>query len=500
MKAPVLNPAVNSALAKVGVAPKYIANFDSMSGMLRALSNFLKGSDFPGMGINPPAMEPLAAAINQLPEKVRELAYIYASGSEGIPADQLHQVSADAVAEWMVNMYPQREYPAVAIGSSNGALVNLCAALGIPWLPQTFLIPVAHNEVDADEPKQGLEFGLKHAGPLLEANPELKLHHMHDANQDRLTLQKVQYFRVKRLRMGEAFERFIEDHLVSNGTIFIVECQRTWPTTKISDRYIFQHGALGGATEDEFLHGSERVAAYLERYDSHVRQWDSPEPNGEEPEAEWGFDPALRHDIEDFARRRGYKVRRIVFYEPEHLSPFVADLYRWWYKERQMVANRLLIESFIFLEPYWALRTGSVPFWMKFNMQPSLEWIMQYLDGTDPYDEIYTMLFTHGVNAVGLPTIGEWRAVVDRARKRGEFIGISEDKFPLDLAAMIRYYNDLPRSIPARYPMPGFLTLEQLDHFIQISGDRYPVRWIDHPVHGNYEDEDAAMLRVGDRM
>ena len=33
-----------------------------------------------------------------------------------------------------------------------------------------------------------------------------------------------------------------------------------------------------------------------------------------------------------FARERGYRVRRIVFDEPEALSPLVADLYRWWYR------------------------------------------------------------------------------------------------------------------------------------------------------------------------
>ncbi len=34
-----------------------------------------------------------------------------------------------------------------------------------------------------------IEWGMKHAKPLLDANPELQLHHMHDPNQDRLTSQ-----------------------------------------------------------------------------------------------------------------------------------------------------------------------------------------------------------------------------------------------------------------------------------------------------------------------
>jgi len=159
------------------------------------------------------------------------------------------------------------------------------------------------------------------------------------------------------------------------------------------------------------------------------------------------------------------------------LSPFVAELYRWWYKQRQLLANRLLVESFILLEPMWSLRTGSVPFWMVFNMEPSLNWLEQYLD-TDPYDEIYMMLFSHGVDSVGLPSIARWHAVLNRACQRGEFLGVEADKYSRHFASFMRYYTDLQRTIPARYPLPGPLAIEQLDNFIEQVGDRFPVRWL----------------------
>ncbi|WP_017317890.1 SDR family NAD(P)-dependent oxidoreductase [Mastigocladopsis repens] len=72
-----------------------------------------------------------------------------------------------------------------------------------------------------------------------------------------------------------------------------------------------------------------------------------------------------------------------------------------------------------------------------------------------------------GVDAVGLPTIERWREVFKKARKRGEFIGVEEDKFPRNFATLIRYYTDFQRIIPSRYPLPGYLTLEQLDQFIK---------------------------------
>jgi hypothetical protein len=482
MKSPSTNPLLTSALAKMRIAPPYIANFDSASGMLRATAAYLHGKDFPGMGTTPTAMEPIADLINKLPKPIQEAVYIAGSAGEGLSPDKLGEVKAENVAQWMTKEYPQRQYPAVAIGSSGGALVHLCAALDMPWLPQTWLIPVQHQgQINVDEPKEALQWGMKYAKPLLDANPELQLHHMHDPNQDRLTIQGMTYFRVKRLRLGETYERFLKNSLPPGGTIFLVECQRTWPTTRVGDRHIFQSGALGGATPEEFFEGSERVERYLARYNSHRRRWDSPEPDGERPEAEWGFQPELRDDIERFARQHGYRVRRIVFEEPEHLSPFVAEFYRWWYKQRNIISNRLVIESFLLTEPMWTLRTGSVPFWMKFNMEPSLEYLEQYLDSTDPYDEIYLILFSHGVDAVGLPSIDRWREVFKKARKHGQFIGVEEDKFPRNFATLIRYNTDFQRIISSRYPLPGFLTLDKLDQFIKESGDRFPVRWIEHP-------------------
>ncbi|MDB9373534.1 hypothetical protein [Nodularia sphaerocarpa] len=477
MQTPIYNRMLASFMAQLRLAPPYIAGFDSGTAMLRATAAYLRGEDFPGMGTLPPAIEPIATVLNQLPRQAKELIYTVSSAGESIPPERLGDVSSEVVSEWMVNEYPQNEYQAVAIGSASGALVHLCAALGMPWLPQTFLIPVLYPELHPDEPKKAMEWGRQKAQPLLDANPDLQLHHMYDPSQDRLTLRGMTYFRVKYLRLSSAYKRFLEKNLPRGGTIFLVECERTWPTTRIGDRHFFQFGALGGATPEEYHNGSERVTHYLEKYQSHRRHWDAPTPDGETPEAEWGFEASLRQDVENFARDRGYHIRRIIFKQPEHLSPFVAEFYRWWYKQRGIIANRLLVESFILLEPMWTLRTGSVPFWMKFNMEPSLNWIKDYLGKADIYDEIFMILFSHGVESVGLPTIAQWREVFKYARQRGEFIGMVEADFPRNFATLIRYYTDLKRTISARYPVPGSLSLERLDQFIAETGDRFPVQW-----------------------
>jgi len=455
-------------------APNFIADFDSASAMLRATSNMLAGKDFPALGQSQ-ALIPFAEAVNLLPKSAREVVYAAGGAFEGLSPSNLDKVDAEEFATWCARRYPQRQYPAVAIGSSNGALVHLCAALDMPWLPQTVFIPVRFLGGDPDAPKTALEFGEKYGPRLLEANPQLQLHHMHDGNQDRLMVNYMEYFRVKRRTLGPAYEAFLDRCLAPDGTIVIVDCTRKWPTRRIGERHVFQHGALGGATEKEFHEGSPRVEEYLERYGSDVRRWDSPEPDSESPEAEWGFEEAMAEDIMRYARARGRRVLRLRFNEPHDLSPLVADFYRDWYRRRNLRANRLLIESFIMHDPYWTLRTGSVPYWMTFNMDPSLEAAEAYLTGTDPYDEINLLLFNHGVEAVGFPQIDQWKdRVLSKARKSGRLIGVREDLYPRDFGALGRY-NRAIQEIPARYPLPAALPLSRFESFLEAKGGAYKV-------------------------
>ena len=384
-------------------------------------------------------------------------------------------MSTAAIADWATRLYPQRRYPAVMIGSSNGALIHLAAALGVPWLPQTFLTLVHQTGVHPDEPVQAMEAGRNAARHFLAANPDVQLHHMHDPNQDRLMLAYITYFRWKYRRLPQAYRDFIARSLEPDGTVIIVDCERQWPTTRVDDRYLFQFGAVGGPTTDEYFHGSERVEAYLARCGSHRRAWLPPPPDGERPEAEWGFEPALREDIAELARQQGYRLVLLHFEQPEHLSPLVADFYRAWYRERGLPSNRLLVESFILMEPYWTLRTGAVPYWMEFNMQPSLDRVRRYLAESEPFDHIQLMLFAHGVNSVGLPPIQDWKAVLELARESGSFVGVDEKAYPAHFAAFGRYHAELHK-VPARCPMPGPLSLDPFVHFLKAAGERYPVR------------------------
>jgi hypothetical protein len=462
-------------MPRIPSPPDFIAAFDSASAMALSTAHFLHGKDFPALGQSP-LLKPPAARANLLPRALRKQLYIFSGWNEAIKPGKVDDlVDAEELSQWMLDAYPERPSPAVAIGSSGGAGVHLWSALGIPWLPQTFLVPVRQS-VDPDEPKDAMEIGVEPGRRLLDANPDLQLHHMHDANQDRLMIRKMTYFRVKRRRLGAGYERFLEERLPPGSTIFVVECEQDWGTTRIGDRHVFQHGAVGGATEEEFHHGGPRVAEHLASEGVDKERWDSPQPDGRSPEAEWGFEPSLLEDIERIARERHYRVVRIRYPEPEALSPLVADLYAWWYEQRRIPSRRLVVESFIVHEPWWTLRTGSVPYWMEFNMEPSLERAHRFLDEREPFEEIYLMLMQHGAQAVGMPTSEDWATVFQRATRHGDWLGADPTEFPMDYAQYSKYHTEI-QQIPARYPMPGPLSLRQLDDFLAEHGHRYDVRW-----------------------
>ncbi len=432
------------------VKPK-IANFDSATAMLRALASHCRDEDFIALGSFPrwavPFMSGVGGLVNRMPGIVRNAVYTVSGWTEAVAQRKIVGPRTDpaGVARWLCGHYPQRRYPAIMIGSSNGALMHLCAACGIPWLPQTYLMPVAHRRLDPNDVATELARMRPLALRFLGEHPDVQLHHMHDPSQDRLMVQLMSYFRLKYLRLPDAYKTFMEQCLEPGATICIVDCALPWPTTQLADRYIFQMGALGGPTADEYLSGGPRVAAFLEQTHASVRHWTAPEPDGLRPEAEWGFETALDGQIKDYADRNGYRCERLSFSHPEDLSPLIADFYAKWYGEHGIDANRLLVESFILMDPHRVWRAGLVPFWMFFNMLPSLQSLTHYLETRSAFDEIALMLFSHGVRSIGLATIEEWNQCLSKARKRGFYVGVDTRAYPQDFAVFVNYSRDLER-------------------------------------------------------
>lgn len=54
-------------------------------------------------------------------------------------------------------------------------------------------------------------------------NPELAVYHMHDPAQDRPMVKAIAYLRLKRLRLGRTYERFLKQRLAPAATVILLE-------------------------------------------------------------------------------------------------------------------------------------------------------------------------------------------------------------------------------------------------------------------------------------
>jgi hypothetical protein len=183
-----------------------VASFDSATVLHAGLAAALRGQPFPHLGHSAGA----AAAVRvggKLPWPVLRRLYTRIGASEGIDPDRLPDVDMAAVARCLADGYPQRRYPAALVGSSNGALTHLAAALQVPWLPGTVLVSIARRG-DPQRPVDALRFSERFAPGLLDPNPDVVLHHMHDQVQDKLMVARMTCFRTKWRQLPEAYARF----------------------------------------------------------------------------------------------------------------------------------------------------------------------------------------------------------------------------------------------------------------------------------------------------
>lgn len=143
------------------------------------------------------------------------------------------------------------------------------------------------------------------------------------------------------------------------------------------------------------------------------------------------------------------------FGQPEDVSPLIAELFRDWYAQHGRPSGRLLVSSFLLMDPVLAMRTGSVPYWALFGTRPSLNRLADYLSDTARYDDIRLTIFPHGTESIGLPGIGEWRDVLGHARQRGQLIAVDPSRYPRHFRALTGFHRELSRlpRVPAAPPL-----------------------------------------------
>lgn len=434
-------------LKNINGIPSFLAAHDSCTGLLLALSAHLKGEKTRALD-SIPSNEVFASLINSLPVSWRKAIYSHTGKFSATSPHKLREINLDEVDKWVCELYPQKKYPAIAIGSSNGALVHLFAAMGIPWLPQTFLMSIDKEEkFPIDYPKPTLEWAKEPAEKLLRENPDWQLHHMMDPVQDRLKVDKVAYFRVKKTSLGEHYKKFIADNLSPDGKIIVVDCSFQWPVKKVSNRHYFQFGGAGGLDPAEYYEGSQKTKEFLSRMGKGVQKWNSPKPDSKEPEAEWGFEKKLMNDIEDFLFQKDMEGMQIIFEHPQAMSSIIANVFRKWYQEQDLPSNRLLVETFNVISPFSSLQKSCIPYWLFFNVESAAEDLEIFVNNSEKFEEIYMMILSHGKKSIGYTPASHWESIMEKATNKHSFIGTNPEKYPVDLAFYSRYEKKLEKLV-----------------------------------------------------
>lgn len=379
MKNPSFHPTLNRLLAGCGVTPRHVRFLDSSTLLLAALAAFLRGEDFV---IGPRGRLTRAAAQAArcaLPDRTRSWAHRMGTWADAVPPPALSAFRSETTARWVTAQFPRRRYPVVLLGASNGAATHLASALHAPWLPQTLLVLVRTSGVDPLQSPLAAGHAVAHS--LLAAAPDLQVHQMPAPVADRTTKGDLLHFRLKRLELGPAYERFLLEHLEPGGTLAIVDCRCPRPCVEVGERHYFQLGGVGAPKDEAQAHPAGRTA----HGDARARA-----------DGEWGYDPQLTSDVIRFADRHGYRVERLSFQEPEDLSPWVADLYRERILSGCGAPDRLVIESSALTDPWCMRRTGSVPFWVPSwtngGGRGALPAVERYLEGTRSFEEICAVL------------------------------------------------------------------------------------------------------------
>lgn len=431
---------------------KVIASFDSASVLHAALVSALEGRPFSNLG-NPEVQGRLIRLAARLPWPILREIYRRIGGAEGIAPETLGQVDLGVVAASFATAYPDRSYPAVVIGASNGALTHLAAAMQIPWLPQTVLIPVRRH-APGDRPDLALEFGRRWGPDLLAANPHVTLHQMHDAAQDELMIARMAYFRTKWQRLPEAYATFLGERLTPGAPVFLAADQLTWPSTKVSDRHWFQTGGLGGLSPQDHLAAPHAPAA-----------------DSQTPEAEWGVEPAFVDAVQQWCADHDHPLIMINYRGPQQIAGAVADIFRSWLGDRGERTDELIIPSFILGDPWRTVNRALIPYWTYFSVQDAVSALDDYLARAEPYRRAYVLGFQHGTDSPGLARPEDFETTIRRHGAEPIMLAVRTRQWPHDIGSLARYGQALDRLPQAEQPWSPLDPDRVITAFRQKLGD-----------------------------
>ena len=247
-------------------------------------------------------LEPLAIAVNLLPRALQaSRLYPRRRPRRRLRRQGSRRCTPRRSRAGPTELSESASLPAIAIGSSNGALVHVYAALGIPWLPQTVLDPGTPGRRGPRPAAGGMEFGANHAART--AGSESRVAAPPHARSESGPADAARHDLLQGQAAGVSarpIERFITQRLRSGGTIILADCRLRWPTTRSASVTFSSSAASVVSPQRSILSAASGSPPTSSVRNPRFSQWQPPSPGGDRPEV----------GIEDRGGpRAGYRAR-----------------------------------------------------------------------------------------------------------------------------------------------------------------------------------------------
>lgn len=425
--------------------PPCLTYGDSSVVALRAVQAALARRDFNPFP-QPPLARLLAKLLNNLPFALRVRVADRVSASIGHPARDFDRIDPTASGKWVTSGYTAERYPGLILGAPGLAVTFLSALTGFPFLPQPLLFNARRN-IRLDDAEGYMNAGAELAEPLVRKHPETEATIHYDPVHDRFLIRRLVFIRLKFLSLPPAYAAFIKQRLIPGAPVILVDCESLWPRAEVSRRLFFQLGGLGGITPQDYLEESQALK-------DHREQWGAPKDaswgvkrafqNG--PESEWASSGSFLDEAAECTRKAGHRALRFKHDHPAELSKVVFDIYRHCWQGSSPPRD-VYVAAFTHIEPRFPLVTGSLPIWLPFITDDSLDlarniltdW-RRRLPSDGPEGTAYVTLHPSFCSPPDMVPLDAWRSLLSGFFEEVRFIGVNTRKYPADLAGYTSMY------------------------------------------------------------
>ncbi len=367
------------------------------------------------------------------------------------PPKLVRRITTDALASWAISLYQDvpGKWDAILIGASNGGVMHLATALGVPFLSQHFA-SVLEGLSPLDDVEAYHELSKEVAQRILRRNRDLAVIQHYDPLHNRLYRGHLPILRYKLLDLPEHYQSFIHQRVRPGGTIIFADCRYSWPQYLADERFWFQVGGLGGVPSSDYITGEHEEIASLQRKagKESVGNWALPGKLAfDMPEAEWGSLPPLRDRVAKFARENGYRFLGIEGEQPSFFSHLAFLVWQKLLRSEDLSPRGVFIETNLQIAPLAARRAALLPLWLPRGTRDSLTFLKQMreneLDSISGIQRkpVFWLPMPTPMISFDMPTWDEWLDVLSGYDLR--ILGMTRRQYPLALEAFYKAQEDL---------------------------------------------------------